>query len=113
MWRMLIEKSKSFLPEERVVFEVLGFAVIACGISFGLALITYDPTDSLKLFVTGATYENMVGSARAWLAYFVLSTFGLISLPLAVILSFWGELLALGVGRWPKTESPVGFGLIL
>ena len=113
MWRMLIEKSKSFLPEERVVFEVLGFAVIACGIFFGLALITYDPTDSLKLFVTGATYENMVGPAGAWLADFLLSTFGLISLPLAVILCFWGGLMALGFVRWPKTKRLVGFALIL
>src|SRR5881396_3249900 len=113
MWRMLIEKSKSFLPEERAVFEVLGFAVIACGIFFGLALITYDPTDSLKLFVTGATYENMVGPAGAVLADFLLSTFGLISLPLAVILCFWGGLMALGFVRWPKTKRLVGFALIL
>src|SRR5438309_7308770 len=113
MLRMLIEKSKLLLPEERVVFEVLGFAVVACGIFFGLALITYDPTDSIKLFVTGATYENMVGPAGAWLADFLLSTFGLISLPIAVILCFWGGLMALGFVRWPKTKRLVGFALIL
>src|SRR5947209_3276167 len=113
MLRMLIEKSKLLLPEERVVFEVLGFAVVACGIFFGLALITYDPTDSLKLFVTGATYENMVGPAGAVLADFMLSTFGLISLPIAVILCFWGGLMALGFVRWPKTKRLVGFALVL
>src|SRR5438128_12019799 len=113
MLRMLIEKSKLLLPEERVGVEVLGFAVVACGIFFGLALITYDPTDSIKLFVTGATYENMVGPAGAWLADFLLSTFGLISLPIAVILCFWGGLMALGFVRWPKTKRLVGFALVL
>src|SRR3989442_4257520 len=101
MLRMLIEKSKLLLPEERVVFEVLGFAVVACGIFFGLALITYDPTDSIKLFVTGATYENMVAPAAAWLADFFLSTFGLISLPIPWLLFFWAGRMALSFDPWP------------
>src|SRR5437899_6927101 len=55
----------------------------------------------------------MVGAAGAWLADFLLSTFGLISLPIAVILCFWGGLMALGFVRWPKTKRRVGFALIL
>src|SRR5207245_3871240 len=109
MLRMLIEKSKLLLPEERVVFEVLGFAVVACGIFFGLALITYDPTDSIKLFVTGATYENMVGLAGAWLADFLLSTFGLIRLPIAVIVCLWGGLVELGFVVLLEARRIVGF----
>src|SRR5947208_15741043 len=99
MLRMLIEKSKLLLPEERVVFEVLGFAVVACGIFFGLALITYDPTDSIKLFVTGATYENMVGPASAWLADFLVTTFWLISLPIDLVVCFRRGLQPLGFLR--------------
>src|SRR5712692_610081 len=113
MLRMLIEKSKAFLPESSAFFELLGFAVLASGIFFGLALITYDPTDSIKLPAINENYENMVGPAGAWLGDFLLSTFGLVSLLIASILFFWGGMMALGFVRWPKTKRFVGFALIV
>src|SRR5438876_897848 len=119
MVRMLIEKSKAFLPKTSAFFELLGFAVLASGIFFGLALISYDPTDSIKLFATGKllatdeTYENMVGPAGAWLADFLLNTFGLVSFLIASILFFWGGMMALGFVRWPKTKRLVGVALIV
>ena len=119
MVRMLIEKSKAFLPKASAFFELLGFAVLASGIFFGLALISYDPTDSIKLFATGKllatdeTYENMVGPAGAWLADFLLNTFGLVSFLIASILFFWGGMMALGFVRWPKTKRLVGVALIV
>jgi S-DNA-T family DNA segregation ATPase FtsK/SpoIIIE len=110
MLRLLIEKSKTFLS---AFFELLGFAILASGIFSGLALITYDPTDSIKLPAINETYENMVGPAGAWLADFLLSTFGLVSLLIASILLFWGGTMALGFVRWPKTKRFVGFALIV
>src|SRR2546425_8926566 len=113
MFRMLIEKSKVLLPEASAFFELLGFAVLASGIFSGLALITYDPADSIKLFATDEPYQNMIGPAGAWLADFLLSTFGLVSFLIASILFFWGGMMALGFLRWPKTKRFVGFALIV
>jgi len=113
MLRMLIEKSKAFLPKASAFFELLGFAILASGIFSGLALITYDPTDSIKLPAINENYENMVGPAGAWLGDFLLSTFGLVSLLIASILFFWGGMMALGFVRWPKTKRFVGFALIV
>jgi S-DNA-T family DNA segregation ATPase FtsK/SpoIIIE len=110
MLRMLIEKSKTFLG---AFFELLGFAILASGIFSGLALITYDPMDSIKLPAINETYENMVGPAGAWLADFLLSTFGLVSLLIASVLLFWGGMMALGFVRWPQTKRFVGFALIV
>jgi S-DNA-T family DNA segregation ATPase FtsK/SpoIIIE len=111
MLRMLLEKSKLLLPKASTFFELLGFAVIASGVFFGIALVTYHPTDSTKLFVPGETYQNMGGPAGAHLADFLLSNFGLVSFPIAFILCFWGVLMALGFVRWPKTKRFVGFAL--
>src|SRR3989441_7712703 len=113
MFRMLIEKSKALLPESSAFFELLGFAILASGIFSGLALITYDPTDSIKLFATDEPYQNMIGPAGAWLADFLLRTFGLVSFLIASILFFWGGMMALGFLRWPKTKRFVGFALIV
>src|SRR2546428_12356940 len=113
MLRMLIEKSKAFLPESSAFFELLGFAVLASGIFFGLALITYDPTDSIKLFAIDEPYQNMIGPAGAVLADFLVSTFGLVSLLIASIIFFWGGMMAVGFLRWPKTKSFVGLVLIV
>ena len=113
MLRMLIEKSKALLPEASAFFELLGFAILASGIFSGLALITYDPTDSIKLFATDEPYQNMIGPAGAWLADFLLRTFGLVSFLIASILFFWGGMMALGFLRWPKTKRFVGFALIV
>src|SRR5437867_2988645 len=113
MFRMLIEKSKALLPESSAFFELLGFAILASGIFSGLALITYDPTDSIKLFATDEPYQNMIGPAGAVLADFLLSTFGLVSFLIASILFFWGGMMALGFLRWPKTKRFVGFALIV
>src|SRR3989449_1788472 len=93
MFRMLIEKSKALLPESSAFFELLGFAILASGIFSGLALITYDPTDSIKLFATDEPYQNMIGPAGAVLADFLLSTFGLVSFLIASILIFWGGMM--------------------
>src|SRR5213594_4903736 len=113
MLRMLIEKSKALLPEASAFFELLGFAVLASGIFSGLALITYDPTDSIKLFATDEPYQNMIGPAGAVLADFLLSTFGLVSLLIPSILFFWGGMMALGFVRWPQTKRFVGCALIV
>src|SRR6059036_3489656 len=96
LFRMLIEKSKALLPESSAFFELLGFAILASGIFSGLALITYDPTDSIKLFATDEPYQNMIGPAGAVLADFLLRTFGLVSFLIASILFFWGGMMALG-----------------
>ncbi len=113
MFRMLIEKCKPFLPKESAFFELLGFAVLASGIFAGLALLTYTPTDTIKLSATGETYHNMGGPAGAWLADFLLNTFGLVSLPTTLIVCLWGGLMALGFVRWPKTKRLLGFACIL
>ncbi len=112
MWRMLIEKSKAFLPKESAFFELLGFAILACGIFAGLALLTFDPTDSIKFSATGETYHNMGGPAGAWLADFLLNTFGLVIMPTTLIVCLWGGLMALGFIRWPKTKRLIGFASI-
>src|SRR5258708_18606915 len=51
-------------PKASTFFELLGFAILASGIFSGLALITYDPTDSIKLPAINENYENMVGRSE-------------------------------------------------
>ncbi len=113
LWRLVIAKAKPLLPKESTVFELIGFAVVATGFFSGLALFSYDHTDSITPSATGETYHNMGGPAGAWLAESLLSVFGLVSLPIALILCFWGTLMALGFVRWPKTNRFVGVALIV
>src|SRR5207249_12033958 len=101
MLRMLIEKSKALLPESSAFFELLGFAVLASGILSGLALITYDPTDSIKLFATDEPYQNMIGPAGEVLADFLLSTFGLTIFLIVSNLFISGGMIAIGLLRSP------------
>ncbi|MGH7250258.1 MAG: DNA translocase FtsK 4TM domain-containing protein, partial [Nitrospiraceae bacterium] len=111
--RLVVGKVKPHLPKQSTVFELVGFAVVATGFFSGLALFTYDHSDSLNAAATGEPYHNLGGPAGAWLAESLLSMFGLVSLPIAVILCFWGALMALGFVRWPKTNRFVGVALIV
>src|SRR5438552_1223719 len=106
----LIEKSKA---KQSTFFELLGFVVLAAGIFCGLALLTYDPTDPTQVATTSETYRNMGGPAGAWLANSLLSTLGMVSLLIAVVLFFCGGLMALGFIRWPKPKRLVGFAVIV
>src|SRR5437667_12299737 len=83
----LIEKSKA---KQNTFFELLGFVVLAAGIFCGLALLTYDPTDPTRIATTSETYRNMGGRVGAWLASVLLSTLGMVSLLIAVVLFFCG-----------------------
>src|SRR2546427_481137 len=89
----LIEKSKA---KQNTFFELLGFVVLAAGIFCGLALLTYDPTDPTQIATTSETYRNMGGPVGAWLASVLLSTLGMVSLLIAVVLFFCGGLFAPG-----------------
>jgi S-DNA-T family DNA segregation ATPase FtsK/SpoIIIE len=106
----LIEKSRA---KQSTFFELLGLVVLAGGIFCGLALFTYDPTDSTLIATGGETYRNMGGPAGAWLANFLLSTLGIVSLLIALLLFFCGALMALGFIRWPKPKRFVGLAVIL
>ncbi|OLC38781.1 MAG: hypothetical protein AUH81_03370 [Candidatus Rokubacteria bacterium 13_1_40CM_4_69_5] len=109
-WQTLIEKSKA---KQSTFFELLGLVVLAGGIFCGLALFTYDPTDSTQIAPGGETYRNMGGPVGAWLANFLLSTLGIVSLLIALLLFFCGALMALGFIRWPKSKRFVGLAVIL
>ena len=109
-WQTLIEKSKA---KQSTFFELLGLVVLAGGIFCGLALFTYDPTDSTQIATGGETYRNMGGPVGAWLANFLLSTLGIVSLLIALLLFFCGALMALGFIRWPKSKRFVGLAVIL
>src|SRR3989442_10600478 len=106
----LIEKSKA---KQNTFFELLGFVVLAAGIFCGLALLTYDPTDPTQIATTSETYRNMGGPVGAWLASVLLSTLGMVSLLIAVVLFFCGGPLALGFIPWAETQRLVGLALIL
>src|SRR2546425_9343564 len=55
----------------------------------------------------------MGGPVGAWLANFLLSTLGIVSLLIALLLFFCGALMALGFIRWPKSKRFVGLAVIL
>src|SRR2546428_12870205 len=103
----LIEKSKA---KQNTFFDLIGFVVLAAGIFCGLALLTYDPTDPTQIATTSETYRNMGGPVGAWLASVLLSTLGMVSLLIAVVLFFCGGLMALGFIRWPEPKTLVGLG---
>src|SRR5439155_22851979 len=105
----LIEKSKA---KQSTFFELLGFVVLAAGIVCGLALLTYDPTDTTQIATTRETYRTMGGPVGAWLANVLLSTLGMVSLLIAVVLFFCGGLMALGFIRSAKPNRIVGFAVI-
>src|SRR5256886_15767362 len=105
----LIEKSRA---KQNTFFELLGFVVLAAGIFCGLALFTYDPTDPTQIATTSETYRNMGGPVGAWLASVLLSTLGMVSLLIAVVLFFCGGLMALGFILFPQPKRLVGFALI-
>src|SRR2546422_8749317 len=105
----LIEKSKA---KQNTFFELLGFVVLAAGIFCGLALFTYDPTDPTQIATTSETYRNMGGPVGAWLASVLLSTLGMVSLLIAVVLFFCGGRLGPGLLPWPKAKRLVGVGLL-
>ena len=111
--RLLTDFVKAFIPKKSAFYELFGSGVLALGVFSGLVLVTYDPADSLQLSDAGGTYSNMGGPAGAWLSEFLLSTFGLVSLPLALIMFLWGGLMALGFVQWPRTNRFAGFALIL
>src|SRR2546422_10169736 len=106
----LIEKSKA---KQNTFFELLGFVVLAAGIFCGLALFTYDPTDPTQIATTSETYRNMGGPVGAWLASVLLSTLGMVSLLIAVVLFFCGGLMGLGFICLPKAQRLLGFSLIV
>src|SRR3989442_1127233 len=106
----LIEKSKA---KQNTFFELLGFVVLAAGIFCGLALLTDDPTDATQIVTTSEASRNMGGPVGAWLASVLLSTLGMVSLLIAVVLFFCGGLRALGFIRWPKPKRLVGFAVIV
>src|SRR2546422_6648401 len=106
----LIEKSKA---KQNTFFELRGFVVLAAGIFCGLALLTYDPTDPTQIATTSETSRNMGGPVGAWLASVLLSTLGMVSLLIAVVLFFCGGVLGLRFIRWPKPQHLFGFALIV
>src|SRR3989449_9209041 len=106
----LIEKSKA---KQNTFFELLGFVVLAAGIFCGLALLTYDPTDPTQIATTSETYRNMGGPVGAWLASVLLSTLGMVSLLIAVVLFFCGGLMGLGFVCWAQGERLVGFARLV
>jgi S-DNA-T family DNA segregation ATPase FtsK/SpoIIIE len=108
----LIEKSKALLPKEKTFFELLGFLVLATGIFSGLAILTYDPGDPIRIGAAGET-RNMGGPVGAWLAHSLLSTLGIDSLLIAPVLFLCGALIALGFIRWPRPKRFVGFAVVL
>src|SRR2546425_11301490 len=106
----LIEKSKA---KQNTFFELLGFVVLAAGIFCGLALLTYDPTDPTQIATTSETYRNMGGPVGAWLASVLLSTLGMVSLLIAVVLFFCGGVFGPRFFRLPQPQRLVGFAVIV
>jgi DNA segregation ATPase FtsK/SpoIIIE, S-DNA-T family len=78
--------------------ELVGIVVTAIGLSLGLALVTYHPTDSSAFFTsTNTSIENAIGYYGATVAWIFVSFFGFASLLFpAVLLSLgwkriWGR----------------------
>ena len=74
--------------------ELVGIVVMAIGISLGLALVTYHPTDSSAFFTsTNTTIENAIGYYGATLAWIFVSFFGFACLlfPAVLLVAGWNR----------------------
>ena len=121
----------------RLGLRSLGSAQLAVGLALALALVTYDASDPSANVASGGSTTNVLGSAGAWIADWLLRGFGVAAAAAAVAPIAWGcrglklkrtrrtplRLAALvlvlpclamglaalhGVGDWPLREGPGG-----
>jgi len=121
----------------RLGLRALGSVQLAAGLALALALVTYDASDPAANVASGGATSNVLGSAGAWVADWLLRGFGVAAAAAAVVPIAWGcrglklkrtrrvalRLIALvlvlpclamalaalqGVGDWPLREGPGG-----
>ncbi len=136
------ERPELFSPRLRrglrqLGLRALGSAQLAAGLALALALGTYDASDPTANVASGDPTSNVLGSAGAWIADWLLRGFGVAAAVAAVVPIAWGcrglklkrtrrtalRLAALilvlpclalglaalqGVGDWPLREGPGG-----
>ena len=121
----------------RLGLRALGSAQLAVGLALALALVTYDTSDPSANVASGGATSNVLGSAGAWVADWLLRGFGAAAAAAAIVPIAWGcrglklkrtrrtalrlgalvlvlpclamGLAALqGIGDWPLREGPGG-----
>ena len=127
----------------RLGLRALGSVQLAVGLALVLALVTYDTSDPSANVASGGATSNVLGSAGAWVADWLLRGFGIAAAAAAIAPIAWGcrglklkrtrrtvlRLCALvlvlpclamglaalqGIGDWPLLEGPGGaVGMVL
>ncbi len=121
----------------RLGLRALGSVQLAVGLALVLALVTYDTSDPSANVASGGATSNVLGSAGAWVADWLLRGFGIAAAAAAIAPIAWGcrglklkrtrrtalrlgalvlvlpclamGLAALqGIGNWPLLEGPGG-----
>ena len=121
----------------RLGLRALGSAQLAVGLALMLALVTYDTSDPSANVASGGATSNVLGSAGAWVADWLLRGFGIAAAAAAIAPIAWGcrglklkrtrrtalrlgalvlvlPCLAMGlaafqgIGDWPLLEGPGG-----
>ncbi len=121
----------------RLGLRALGSAQLAVGLALALALVTYDTSDPSANVASGGATSNVLGSAGAWVADWLLRGFGAAAAAAAIAPIAWGcrglklkrtrrtalrlgalvlvlPCLAMGlaalqdIGEWPLREGPGG-----
>ena len=121
----------------RLGLRALGSVQLAVGLALVLALVTYDTSDPSANVASGGATSNVLGSAGAWVADWLLRGFGIAAAAAAIAPIAWGcrglklkrtrrtvlrlgalvlvlpclamGLAALqGIGDWPLLEGPGG-----
>ena len=86
--RWLPPAAKEFL--RRRFAEILGIALMAAGLAFCLAVMTYNPGDPSLNQASDGPVRNLLGNAGAIVGDLVLQSVGLAGLAISVVLIAWG-----------------------
>ena len=74
----------------RLGLRALGSAQLAAGLALALALVTYDTSDPSANVASGGATSNVLGSAGAWIADWLLRGFGAAAAAAAIAPIAWG-----------------------
>jgi len=86
--RWLPAAAKEFL--RRRLAEIVGIVLMAAGLAFCLAVMTYNPGDPSLNKASDEPVRNLLGKAGAIVGDFVLQSVGLAGLTIGVVLIAWG-----------------------
>src|SRR5262245_17992526 len=86
--RWLPPAAREFL--RRRFAEIVGIALMAAGLAFCLAVMTYNPGDPSLNQASEAPVRNLLGNAGAIVGDLVLQSVGLAGLAIGVVLIAWG-----------------------